>query len=199
VTQAAGDWDRWRWLKVLTVHGDPTVRPCPGGDVHSYVYRIHPEGSSSFERCIGLRWCSDCRAYEAATVQVPASEALVDALDDLAVPDRERAYRSEARLLDALDRRVRQPAPRSLGRFRSVLAAGGGPYTCPCCGHPTLPERGVFEICAECGWEDDGQDDHDADGVRGGPNGPLSLTEARQAYLQVGGQPLLHHPPTAPK
>ena len=37
----------------------------------------------------------------------------------------------------------------------------------------------------ECGWEDDGQDDHDADVVRGGPNGRLSLTQARLDYAEV--------------
>jgi hypothetical protein len=42
----------------------------------------------------------------------------------------------------------------------------------------TLNERGGWEICAVCFWEDDGQDDHDADNVRGGPNGALSLTQA---------------------
>ena len=53
---------------------------------------------------------------------------------------------------------------------RNVLAdESGGPYSCPCCGHLTLSERGGYEICGECGWEDDGQDDHDADVVRGGP------------------------------
>jgi len=30
---------------------------------------------------------------------------------------------------------------------------------CPCCGHLTLRERGGFELCPECDWEDDGQDD----------------------------------------
>ncbi len=30
-------------------------------------------------------------------------------------------------------------------------------------------------------WEDDGQDGHDADVVRGGPNGRLSLIVARAA------------------
>jgi len=35
-----------------------------------------------------------------------------------------------------------------------------------------------------CFWEDDGQDDHDADEVRGGPNGSLSLTDARQGFKQ---------------
>ncbi|WP_446212210.1 CPCC family cysteine-rich protein [Micromonospora sp. IBSANI012] len=68
---------------------------------------------------------------------------------------------------------------------RSVVAeAAGGPYACPCCRHPTLEGRGQFEICFACGWEDDGQDDEDADTVRGGPNGSLSLTDARRAYAE---------------
>src|SRR4051812_36632099 len=62
--------------------------------------------------------------------------------------------------------------------LRSVVAeTGSGPYMCPCCRHPTLEGRGQFEICFVCGWEDDGQDDEDADMVRGGPNGSLSLTD----------------------
>ena len=55
---------------------------------------------------------------------------------------------------------------------------------CPCCGQRTLQERGCFEICSECDWEDDGQDDSDADVVRGGPNGDLSLAQARVRYRQ---------------
>ena len=66
-----------------------------------------------------------------------------------------------------------------------VVAEGGGPYACPCCRHPTLEGRGQFEICFACSWEDDGQDDEDADTVRGGgPNGSLSLTDARRAYAE---------------
>ncbi|MBO3740922.1 hypothetical protein J5X75_25745 [Actinoplanes sp. NEAU-H7] len=64
--------------------------------------------------------------------------------------------------------------------------ASGGPYTCPCCGYVTLSTRGHFEICAVCFWEDDGQDDHDADEVYGGPNGALSLTEARRNFAELG-------------
>jgi hypothetical protein len=37
-------------------------------------------------------------------------------------------------------------------------------------------------MCPVCWWEDDGQDDRDADEVRGGPNGVLSLTQARANY-----------------
>jgi hypothetical protein len=73
--------------------------------------------------------------------------------------------------------------------FTNVIkgpAADGSLYPCPCCGSRSLGERGVYEICDVCFWEDDGQDDHDADVVRGGPNGVLSLTEARQNFRQCG-------------
>lgn len=82
---------------------------------------------------------------------------------------------------------------------RNVFAGpGGGPYSCPCCGHLTLSERGGYEMCSMCGWEDDGQDDHDSHVVRGGPNGPLSLDDARAEYLK-DGKPMGHHvPPSEP-
>jgi len=60
------------------------------------------------------------------------------------------------------------------------------PLRCPCCRCHTLGERGGFEICPVCFWEDDAQDDHDADVVRGGPNGALSLAQARANYLRLG-------------
>jgi len=44
---------------------------------------------------------------------------------------------------------------------------------------PTNSARGCF-------WEDDGQDDHDADEVRGGPNYSLSLTQARLNFSRIG-------------
>jgi hypothetical protein len=73
-------------------------------------------------------------------------------------------------------------------------------YRCPCCRYPTLHERGGYEICAVCFWEDDGQDDHDADVVRGGPNRGLSLTDAQRNYRRIGAadpQDLAHvRPPT---
>jgi hypothetical protein len=71
--------------------------------------------------------------------------------------------------------------------FRNVVRdASGGRYPCPCCGHATLTERGGYEICPVCFWEDDGQDDHDADVVRGGPNQLLSLTAARRNFAAYG-------------
>ena len=59
-------------------------------------------------------------------------------------------------------------------------------HRCPCCKRLTLKGRGMFESCPVCIWEDDGQDDHDADVVRGGPNRTLSLSEARANYLTYG-------------
>lgn len=60
------------------------------------------------------------------------------------------------------------------------------PLRCPCCGYKTLGERGVYEICAVCFWEDDGQDDEDADEVLGGPNGSISLTQGRANFHEFG-------------
>jgi hypothetical protein len=65
-------------------------------------------------------------------------------------------------------------------------SAEAGPYRCPCCGFITLAERAAFEICDVCYWEDDGQDEHDADEVRGGPNHDLSLRQARQNFEAIG-------------
>lgn len=59
-------------------------------------------------------------------------------------------------------------------------------HSCPCCNHRTLDMRGGFEICPVCFWEDDGQDEHDVDVVRGGPNARLSLTMARRNYARIG-------------
>lgn len=60
------------------------------------------------------------------------------------------------------------------------------PLRCPCCLSRTLDVRGGYDICPVCFWEDDGQDYYDADIVRGGPNGSLSLTQARRNYLAFG-------------
>lgn len=61
------------------------------------------------------------------------------------------------------------------------------PTPCPCCKFPTLNAPGPRgEICVICWWEDDGQDDHDANDVRRGPNGRYSLTAARSNFADHG-------------
>lgn len=62
----------------------------------------------------------------------------------------------------------------------------GSKYECPCCGYRTLTERGGYEICPVCFWEDDGQDAADADTVRGGPNSSLSLSQAKANFGAFG-------------
>lgn len=57
---------------------------------------------------------------------------------------------------------------------------------CPCCGRKTIGERGNYEICTVCWWEDDGQDNDTADEVFGRPNYGLSLTKARINFLVHG-------------
>ncbi len=87
------------------------------------------------------------------------------------------------------------PSPDELARRRAWFDAymsrlegqpSDLPVRCPCCLCKTLSERGGFDICSVCFWEDDGQDDYDADVVRGGPNGALSLTQARANYRRLG-------------
>ncbi len=59
-------------------------------------------------------------------------------------------------------------------------------YACPCCRLITLTELNAYEICPTCFWEDDGQGDADATSVHGGPNGTLSLAQARINFLTFG-------------
>jgi len=67
-------------------------------------------------------------------------------------------------------------------------------YACPCCKCRTLSERGGFSICPVCFWEDDGQDEHDAERIRSGPNGDLSLAQARLNFAQYGACDKRHIP-----
>lgn len=64
--------------------------------------------------------------------------------------------------------------------------ADGCRYPCPCCEVFSLaePPTGTYEICQECGWEDDNVQFHDLD-YRGGANSE-SLREARDNYARHG-------------
>jgi predicted RNA-binding Zn-ribbon protein involved in translation (DUF1610 family) len=101
---------------------------------------------------------------------------------------------------DALARRRVEWLQQYTSLKNVVAAERDVPYTCPCCGHATLSARGSYEICDECGWEDDGQDNHDSASVRGGPNGSMSLDDARILYIRRGRgrTPQPHFPPTQP-
>lgn len=51
---------------------------------------------------------------------------------------------------------------------------------CKCCDYETLTPDSMFEICDNCGWEDDGLQ-NDMPEYKGGAN-KMSLNEAKEAY-----------------
>ncbi len=71
-----------------------------------------------------------------------------------------------------------------------VQTVEGARATCPCCGYPTITGRAACDICALCGWEDDGQDDPERapsgaarpEQIVGGVNHDYALTEARENF-----------------
>jgi hypothetical protein len=59
-------------------------------------------------------------------------------------------------------------------------------YRCPCCRHVTLHDRGAGGVCPVCAWVDDGRDDEDIALVLDGPNGAMTLAEARRTFETCG-------------
>lgn len=75
-------------------------------------------------------------------------------------------------------------------------------FACPCCGYLTLDERGGYDICPVCYWEDDAylvpseggfigvrlngaEDEQLLDAVSGANHG-LTLREGRENYRKFG-------------
>tara|TARA_R100000750_G_C2337847_1_gene92854 strand:- start:1042 stop:1461 length:420 start_codon:yes stop_codon:yes gene_type:complete len=56
---------------------------------------------------------------------------------------------------------------------------------CPCCDYITLTERGLYEICPVCFWEDDGQDINKLD-QPSYPNSGITLREGRNNFKEFG-------------
>jgi hypothetical protein len=71
-----------------------------------------------------------------------------------------------------------------MGTYKPEAAAKS--YRCPCCKFKTLHGRGQDEICKVCFWHDDGQDEEEADQIRGGPNYSLSLRQAQINFRRFG-------------
>jgi len=70
----------------------------------------------------------------------------------------------------------------ALGRAAAVDGEVEPLEACPCCGYRTIGERGGYEICQVCFWEDDGGNDLDA---HSGPN-HMTLREARDNFERLG-------------
>jgi len=83
-------------------------------------------------------------------------------------------------------------------------------FACPACGYPTLDERGGYNICRVCHWEDDGLDYYPTDnrprGSRGSvfdvpsdPNRGYTLRIAMQNVEQYGIADSKDDPMTPPE
>jgi hypothetical protein len=69
-----------------------------------------------------------------------------------------------------------------LGHFTAIEGVPEELETCPCCGYRSLRERGGYEICRVCFWEDDGTTDPQS---MSGPN-HMTLDEARRNFDAIG-------------
>ena len=69
-----------------------------------------------------------------------------------------------------------------LGRRETVLGEPEQLVRCVCCGYHTLSERGAYDICSVCFWEEDGTLVANA---HSGPN-HMTLGEARANFSKLG-------------
>lgn len=67
---------------------------------------------------------------------------------------------------------------------KTVIVYGEQPeeYICLCCGEKTLSTRGEYDICSNCGWEDDGIVEEEK---YSNPN-HMTLKQGRKNYLLHG-------------
>jgi nicotinamidase/pyrazinamidase len=138
-----------------------------------------PTGLASYLRERGLKRLFLCGLAYDFCVRYSAIDGTVAGFECVVIENATRSVN--------LDHSVQETkaafAPQSIAEIHSkTLEYEDIMQRCPCCGFKTLADRGAFEICPVCRWEDDGQDDSDADTIRGGPNGRLSLTEARRNF-----------------
>nr|WP_296065032.1 hypothetical protein [uncultured Actinoplanes sp.] len=101
---------RWAWKRAINaVHrrADGGVSSC-GGRVHHLTYRLHPPGDRSYERCIGMSWCSVCREVSENVVSVSGDTVLPDPLAALPAAERERLGTNATRIREYLDRLARR-------------------------------------------------------------------------------------------
>lgn len=109
-------------------------------------------------------------------------------LDEVELRNEPDSKRYDPALLMWLQESLAAVANSYLARELNIDLIEGSPdhrEACPCCGRRTLDERGWYDICSVCWWEDSGQDNEDANRTFG-LNGGLSLIQARLNYLEHG-------------
>lgn len=100
-------------------------------------------------------------------------DARYDTLISVAIADRYRGV-SEAYLKKCL-KRLGVVNPQIVGEHEPM-------HVCPCCGYMTLADRGEYEVCPACFWEDDGTDDPNQYSL---PN-RLKLAEGQANFRRIG-------------
>lgn len=67
---------------------------------------------------------------------------------------------------------------------KRVFVDGENPkkYPCPCCEEETLSVRGEYDICSNCNWEDDGNEDED----KYSSANHMTLKQGKKNYLLYG-------------
>lgn len=59
-------------------------------------------------------------------------------------------------------------------------------HACPCCAYVTLAERGRYEICPICFWEDEDHWMDDEPNQSSAANHGLTLNDARRNFAKIG-------------
>ena len=128
---------------------------------YAYVDRIHEEA----RRRLGGKYAQYDRIIRAQRLhKLMAQEAPQVLIDN------EARLLAEAMVLETYAKKVRIKP---------------GLYRCPVCGEWTLSSRGEYEICNECGWEDDKAQYPDENEPTYGPNGTHSVRSYRESYQRL--------------
>jgi len=66
-------------------------------------------------------------------------------------------------------------------RNHQIKRLKSGKYNCPCCGYMTLFEKGGYEICPVCYWEDESLGEGEVSGANG-----MTIVQGRKNFIEFG-------------
>lgn len=69
-----------------------------------------------------------------------------------------------------------------IGSSVSIEGQNRKKYPCPCCKREIMVTRGEYDICSNCGWEDDGNEQED----KYSPPNHMTLKQGRDNYKKFG-------------
>ena len=139
-------------------------------------------GASVFTFILADEWGREWHA------ELMEERVLVDSRESSTFARDQQSQQEREMLLLAALRQKREAFERILRKLSNIRELPERFFyrsTCPVCGYPTLGERGNYDMCSLCAWEDEGEDDDCAD-LASGPNGGYSLAEARLNFVLFG-------------